>query len=251
MDWNIDMIEALPEKTARVMSIEDMQIKGHNVYFVDFGGYFKYSALVFAEGKHIHYANDYALHHQNKTCAELRDWYIETMNHKLFTEDEITGPIAHYDDYKAKEHYLRNYYGMRRDHVSAFFINPTQKQRNEFERITQDMIYDPVCFAYFDDREFVTHHRALFKTLQDRWAALQGDYDVMKAAFISEMWNHEYAINWQGDWDVLSAFWNIEYHDNYDLSDYFAQINHSDTLLRAFMDAKREYMKQANETYAE
>ena len=52
--WNIDTIQALDERGAQAIALETMQIKGHSVYFTDFGGHFKYSALVFADGRHMY-----------------------------------------------------------------------------------------------------------------------------------------------------------------------------------------------------
>ena len=59
-------IESIDQATASAMAQGHEIIKDHDVYFVDFGGYFGYSALVFAEGRHIYHANDYALHHRGK-----------------------------------------------------------------------------------------------------------------------------------------------------------------------------------------
>lgn len=53
-----------------------------------------------------------------------------------------------------------------------------------------------------------------------------------------EMANHEYAINWQGNWDVLSCFGNIKYdheHDDQDLDFYFDQLEFTKTQRSAFM----------------
>ena len=40
--------------------------------------------------------------------------------------------------------------------------------------------------------------------------ALMKDYDFAVEAFLYEMNNHEYAINWQGDWDVCAVFCDKE-----------------------------------------
>lgn len=66
-DWNISNIEALTEAEAQTMALETMQIKEHNIYFVDFVNAFGYSCLVFKNHHHIYYANDYELHHTEKT----------------------------------------------------------------------------------------------------------------------------------------------------------------------------------------
>ncbi len=47
---NIREIEALDENAAKAMAKEAVEVKGHTMYLVDLGGYFGYSALVFADG---------------------------------------------------------------------------------------------------------------------------------------------------------------------------------------------------------
>ena len=251
-DWNIDMIQGMNEDEARAMALMTKQIKGHSVYFVDFGGYFKYSALVFAEGRHIYYANEYELHytHMNYSRERLHKYFVKKLTGKLFTEDEITGAIRTYDEYRSKSNYLHNYYGMRRENVTIFAINPSANEREAFKQRTASMMYDPVCFAYFDDVAFVEHHVELDIALEKSWLEHKDDFDVMKSAFISEMFNHEYAINWQGDWDVLSVWGNIEYYrggPEQELQSYFDQLKFTDTQRRAYLAARKEYLRQANE----
>lgn len=81
-EYTIRDIEALTETQAAAMAIESVTVKGHQVYFVDFGGYFGYSALVFADGHYIKYANDYELHHQGKSRDELREFYLDSLSKK-------------------------------------------------------------------------------------------------------------------------------------------------------------------------
>lgn len=69
-EYTIRDIETLTEAQAAEMAIEAATVKGHQVYFVDFGGYFGYSVLVFADGHYIKYANDYELHHSGKSRDE-------------------------------------------------------------------------------------------------------------------------------------------------------------------------------------
>ena len=45
-EYTIRDIETLTEAQAAEMAIEAATVKGHQVYFVDFGGYFGYSVLV-------------------------------------------------------------------------------------------------------------------------------------------------------------------------------------------------------------
>lgn len=58
-------------------------IKGHTVYFIDFGGAFGFSACVCADGRHIYYVNDHELHHRGKSRAELRELYRRELSGKL------------------------------------------------------------------------------------------------------------------------------------------------------------------------
>ena len=78
-EYTIRDIEALTEEQAAAMAIETASVKGHQVYFVDFGGYFGYSVLVFADGHHIKYANDYELHHKDKSRDELQEFYLSSL----------------------------------------------------------------------------------------------------------------------------------------------------------------------------
>ena len=245
-NWNITEIENLTEDDARDMAIETMTIKDHNVYFVDFGGYFGYSALVFMDGMHIHYTNDYELHHKylNGDRDALRAAYIEKLNRKLFTEQEITSSCATYDEYKAKKEFLHNFYGMRRPHRSIFGIWTAEKEA-EFHRETADMFYDPIAFAYYDDKSFVEHHVSLYDALEKAWAEHENDFDALKSAFKYEMRNHEYAINWQGNWDVLSVFGQVRYVEgDYDIENYFDQLRFTDVQRRAYYAARSEYLRE-------
>lgn len=248
-EWFISDIENITEKEAREMALEKMELKGHNIYFVDFVGHFGYSKLVFKNGHHIYHANDYELHHRGnswckgKTREELREWYINGTNTTLFTEEEIAEPLTDYDEYNRKRHFLHSYYGMRTDYVSIFCCNPTKEQQAEFDRKTKTMTYNPVAFAYMPDAEFVKHHIELLKTLDKVKDNMSNDYEYLKKAYLHEMHNHEYGINWQADYDTLSAFGNVHYHDT-DLNAYFEELNFTDLQKQAYLDARTQYFKE-------
>lgn len=247
--WNIDAIQALTEPEAQAMALEMLRIKEHNVYLVDFGGHFGFSALVFAEGRHIYYANDYELHHYEHDRAALKAAFVLKLNSALYTESEITSPIKTYYEYKNKSNYLHNYYGMRRDRVSIFAINPTAEEEARIEAAKKNGVYDPVSFAFYTDAEFVKHHIELNAALEEAYVARETDYDFLKSSFKYEMANHEYAINWQGNWDVLSCYGNIQYdhkQGDQDLNYYFDQLGFNDTQRKAYMDARIEYFKETD-----
>lgn len=50
--------------------------------------------------------------------------------------------------------------------------------------------------------------------------------EFAESAFYYEMGNHEYHINWQGDWDVCSCFGDCEYSDGKTYVDYLKEIGY-------------------------
>lgn len=238
--WAIHDIETLDENGASNYAEEHIKIKGHDIYFVDFGDAFGYSVLVFHEGRHLHYTNDYALHHHGRTRQELRSMYEQALTRKLFTDEELTKPLSSYDEYNRRDYYLCNLYPMRQDYVSAFYIKGTRPN-------TDGMTFDPVCYAYFDDRQFVTRHVQMYEQLKARVKELSDNYEYWKEAFLYEMRNHEYGINWQGDYDVISVFAPVAYGEGRSLADYLKQAGFNETQQKAYMDARYQYMSENHE----
>ena len=248
--FNITKIENMTEEQAVELAREKLEIKGHNVYLIDFPGYFGYSACVFCNGHHIHYANDYELHHKGRDREWLRNWYIDTLNRKLYTEEELQEPVKTYDDYESKRYFLQNYYGMREDHISAFRIATTEEKEKEFERSVKDMFYNPVCYAYYNDREFVQKCVKLHVDLMNAKNETLDNFEWWKDAFYREMCNHEYGINWQADYDTLSAFGNPKWrHDESKntLGNWFKDLKFKKVQKEAYLAAREMYYKKANE----
>ncbi len=250
MSFNIKNIEQITESEAKEAAIETAEIKGFNIYFVDFGGSFGYSYLVFKDGHHIHYANDYELHHgwlvKEKGKDALRAYYVDSINNKLFTDEEIMAPIKSYDEYTKKSYFLNNYYAMQRDRVSRFCINPTDEEKATLEKAKKTMAYDPVGFCYVADEAFVEHHKELKKALEASKADTKNNFEYQKNAFMYEMANHEYAINLQADYDTLSAFGNITYQSDWseDLNKYFDELKFTQVQRDAYVAARNEYMRK-------
>lgn len=83
---------------------------------------------------------------------------------------------------------------------------------------------------------------------KDPLPELMKDYNFALDAILYEMNNHEYAINWQADWDVCSVFGKVEYTEAEDeLEQYFNQLHWEDITRKAYLDAKREHYKMAEE----
>lgn len=77
---------------------------------------------------------------------------------------------------------------------------------------------------------------------------LMKDFDFARDAIYYEMCNHEYGINWEGDYDVCSCFGRIEYDDSKtELFSYFKQLGWGEDTCRAYLIAQRDYFKAAEE----
>ena len=249
-EYTLKDIEALTEEQAYKLSEDTMLIKGHDIYFIDFPGYFGYSVCVFCNNHHIYYADDYELHYKGKSHKELKDWYIKTLAHKLYTEEELAEPITNYYDYEAKRYFLQNYYGMREDYISAFIINSTEKEEKAFERKVAKMHYNPVCYCYHKDKEFVQKCVNLRVALTKAKNDTLDNFEYWKDAIYQEMCNHEYGINWQRDYDTLSAFKNVNwYREDYDsnLEKMFNDVGFNKIQREAYMAAREKYYKMADE----
>ena len=78
---------------------------------------------------------------------------------------------------------------------------------------------------------------------------LMKDPDFAYSAFYYEMGNHEYHINtYQGNWDVISCFANVEFcDDDWNLENYFKQLNWTDETKEAYKKARAAFLKAARE----
>lgn len=244
-NYTIKDIESMSAADLASFADEVETIKGHTVYYIDFGGYFGFSACVTADGRHIYYANDYELHHGGKSRDELREIYRRKLSGKLFTDEELQ-TVNSYDDYTAKSYYIRNYYAMRRPYISAFFIG-SDAERAEIEKKTEKMVFSPVFMAFYapENADFVKRGAELLRGLDEAEQRNKENAEYWKSAFLSEMYNHEYGINWQADYDVISCFGNCEGVKDYtDRAELFAACGFNATQRSAYDAARREYYRQ-------
>lgn len=96
------------------------------------------------------------------------------------------------------------------------------------------------CVTIFNHGDIVKKENApkflkMLKRHTDEVKDLLKDEEVAEAAFLYEMDNHEYAINWDGDDDVLRCF-------GLDFDDLKAM-----GLLNAYRRARNAHMKHAQE----
>ncbi len=77
------------------------------------------------------------------------------------------------------------------------------------------------------------------------------DYEQAYDAFFYEMGNHEYHINLQADWDVLSCFGLdddvCEYEDGKDVDEYMDAMGLSPVTKAAYHDARGDFLRMAYE----
>lgn len=245
-DLNINEIEALTLAEVMEMKEEHIVINEHDIYFVDFGGYFGYSALVFKDGAHIYYANDYELHHKGKSKDELKAWYVETLPNKIFADKDLE-IVENYDDYERKDYFLRNYYIQRIPYETAFHIYHNETEEKEFERKVKGMFYNPISFCYVEQKykEFCKTQAELLGKLESaKEAASNGSFEYWKDAFLSEMFNHEYGIAWDADYNVISCFASIGYN-NITLEQCFDDAKFTEVQRKAYRAARDEYYRTA------
>lgn len=193
-EFAINDIESLTFDEVIEMALEHINIKDHDIFIVDFGGYFGYSALVYKNEKHIYHANEYALHHYEKDKSALKERYIKILNNKLFTEAELMDVIKSYDDYTAKLYYLQNYWIMQFDYLSIFGIG--EKAQREFDEKSKIYKYScyPYCFCNVKDENIIKRAKKFYKHLQTEFDKIKLSDEVFREMISTELANHEACI---------------------------------------------------------
>ena len=82
-------------------------------------------------------------------------------------------------------------------------------------------------------------------TAEDELPNLMKDKTFAEDAFYYEMCNHEYAINWQGAYDVCSCFGACEYGEMKTGDDYLKEMGYGTETRRAYQSALARYNKDA------
>ncbi len=60
---------------------------------------------------------------------------------------------------------------------------------------------------------------------------MESDHAFAKEAIEYEMYNHEYPINWEGDYDVASCFGYVPYEEGKDGTDYLSDLGFSKEII--------------------
>ena len=198
-NMGITEIENLTYEEAKENALEELTIKEHDCFFVDFSGYFGYSILVFKDGKHIYHVNDYELHHhwivKEKGRGGLREYYINEMNEKLYTDAEMMEEPSSYDEYEKKNYFLRNYYIMRQDYISIFFIGSNEEREARQREIDKKYpYYNSVSFCYVSDPEIINTQKKYLTILQNAYKRFQNNPEIFREMVRKELANHEACI---------------------------------------------------------
>ena len=136
--------------------------------------------------------------------------------------------------------------------LPVFFAYSKEQFREQMEKrgLTEndtDKIYSLGAWCYYlrSDRDVVM----AYMTKESKLSYYMGEYDFAYEAFYYEMGNHEYHINYyQGDYDVCSCFGNPEWAgEEADGPYYLKQMEYGEETIRAYKDARRQFLKDADE----
>ena len=127
-----------------------------------------------------------------------------------------------------------------------FRIIHNEEEEKAFDEEVKDLYRNPISFCYMANKEFIEHEKELMDALNQRKAEVATNFEYQKSAFLYEMYNHEYSINWEADYDTLSAFGNLHFanNDENELENYFNQLGFNDIQRSAYYAARNEYCKK-------
>lgn len=254
---NIYEIEKLTFQEVEKIALEKMEYKGlcgspYKIFFADLGEYFGYSMLVFWKDRLLKGANDYELHNPGKTREELKEWYIASLENKLFSMDDFK-TCENYDDFQVKEYFIRNRVCEMFPHYSMFFIGSDKEREERKKEIEKNgfKYLSTIGFCYYDDIMPIELEKKLLTDLQKANEENEKGPEYWRKAFLKEMYNHEYCYNWQADFDTLSAFGNIKFagENTSELNDYFNQLGFDTMKKQAYIDARKQYFKEIGDDF--
>ena len=146
-----------------------------------------------------------------------------------------------YEEYKNKRqeefNYLPIFYAFSNEQFEAA-MNERGLTLKDTDKIFK--LGDTGGFYLKKDAEII---RAYFSK-QDELSELMKDKTFATEAFLYEMNNHEYAINWQGDYDVCSCFCKCNFSEDKTFVEYLTE-GTMESLIPAFMEARRKHSKIA------
>lgn len=217
---------------ANAMAKEHMRVKWYDCLLINFDDAKGLSILVYKNGKHINYAvDDFEFLHERMVSengiSALRQYYLDKVNKVLFTDDELMGNVASYDEFLRKEYFLRNYWIMQYEHTSTF-----STVKEDIEELMRDKKIHPyycaVCSCYVGDQAICNKANMYRDHLQGEYKKLQQSGDGFREIISYELskfitGNADKALNALGlKYDTLSdlqkRILNQELKERYDVS---------------------------------
>lgn len=125
----------------------------------------------------------------------LKEWYIETLSRKLFTDKELLEPVLSYGDYERKDYFLRNYWIMRYDYISIFSIGAEEQMKVEEGKKTHPF-FNPVCFCYVANENIVNEANKYNFHLQNSFKKLKENDEAFRKMVRCELDNHEACVSY-------------------------------------------------------
>lgn len=113
-----------------------------------------------------------------------------------------------------------------------------------------DQVYALHSGGYYlkKDAEVIAIYMLGAQERHDRFVELMNsDEEFAESAFYYEMQNHEYHINWQGDWDVTNCFGTCEYAEGANGLYYLKKMGYGPAALRAYQRARAHFLNDAQE----
>lgn len=205
-------IENITLKQALKIAEETKTIKDHTVIFADLkkhmDSHLGYSALVFKNGRHIHYANIYELDWEyfvrEHGRESLNRHFTEMLNDTLYTDEELMSGIKDYMEYQLKNHFLRNYWIMRYDYISIY-------DKEGMKNKGKATVYDPISFCYVDDISIVEEQTKLLRNIESEYKKLTENDNTFRQMVRSELYNHEACVT--GEYTEALAALGFKYEN--------------------------------------
>lgn len=112
-----------------------------------------------------------------------------------------------------------------------------------------DQVYSLGGGGYYlkRDAEVIAIYMLGAQERNDRFRELMNDPKFAEDAFYYEMGNHEYHINWQGDWDVTNCFGSAEYEEGAGGLTYLKRMGYPIEVLQAYERARARFLRDAGE----
>lgn len=87
--------------------------------------------------------------------------------------------------------------------------------------------------------------RAFFDRGDKLKELMENEQGFAEEAFYYEMGNHEYHINWQGDWDVCNCFGCCDYGEDKGYVQYLKEMGYSEDVILAYCKARKRFLREA------